>query len=146
MFGGESTALFRVAAAAADVVRADGGGAVGGTEEVDLVLEEGYDGGGFEEPFHVIFGAFDVAFFVSDVAFVEVGFPGGRGCGIREDREEVGPGEVCLVVGGTCGGGRLCCCCHCYAIAIGDLRGRAGIRGPGDEGDAHQRNCREMRF
>lgn len=105
MFGGEAAALFGVAAAAADVVGADGGGAVGGTEEVDLVLEKGDDGRGFEEPFDVFFGAFDVAFFVSDVAFVEVGLAGGWGCGIREDGEEVGPGEVCLVVGGVRGGG-----------------------------------------
>lgn len=107
MVDAEAAGLLGRAASASDVVGPDGCGAVGGAEEVDLVLEKGDDWGGFEEPFDVCFGARDVAGFVAEVAFGEVGGADfGRG-GVGEDGEEVGPCEIGLFVfgGGGWGGG-----------------------------------------
>ena len=94
-----SALLFRTSFTV-DVVGCDGCAAVGGSEQVDVVLHEADDGGVLEEPFFVRVAAFAVALFVEGVFDVEV-FLAVAGRGVAgEDGEEVGPGvEGCVKFG-----------------------------------------------
>lgn len=104
----EAAALLRVAFAADDARGGDGGAAVAGAEEVDVVLHEANYGRVGEEPFLVGVAALAVCGFVEGVFYPEVGFALARGGGVGEDGEEGGPGVEGLVV---VGGGRCGCWC-----------------------------------